>query len=151
MARVDIDGNHCRLVWENEGITVTDEVHKLSTRTGLIYAIGRKSEPTVKYPNGDDLNVYYFTAVDYRTGKVVWEKQLGNGFNYNGFENVFDRPTGIAYISQYGGLDFDQRREDEGGISVKLDGLPSWRFVVYLRGAAAPHGHGRQAPNTVRP
>jgi hypothetical protein len=104
MARVDIDGNHCRLVWENEGITVTDEVHKLSTRTGLIYAIGRKWDPTVKYPNGDDLDVYYFTAVDFRTGKVVWEKQLGNGFNYDGFENVLIGPTGIAYISQYGGL-----------------------------------------------
>ena len=29
---------------------------------------------------------------------------LGNGFNYDGFENVLIGPTGIAYISQYGGL-----------------------------------------------
>ena len=69
MARVDIDGNHCRLVWENDSITVTDEVHKLSTKTGLIYAIGRKWDPTFKYPNGDDLDVYYFTAIDFRTGQ----------------------------------------------------------------------------------
>ena len=42
--RVDIDpnGKGCTKVWENDSVTVSDEVHKLSTKTGLIYAIGRK-------------------------------------------------------------------------------------------------------------
>jgi endonuclease YncB( thermonuclease family) len=106
VARVDIDpnGRGCTKVWENDSITVTDETHKLSTKTGLIYAIGRKWDPTFKYPNGDDLDVYYFTAIDFRTGDVVWEKLLGTGFNFDGFENVLVGPTGTAYISQYGGL-----------------------------------------------
>jgi hypothetical protein len=104
MARVDIDGNHCRLVWENDSFSVSDETHKLSTKTGLIYAIGRKWDSQVKYPDGRELDVYYFTAIDFRTGEVVWEKLLGTGFNYDGFENVLIGPTGTAYISQYGGL-----------------------------------------------
>lgn len=106
MARVDIDsaGTGCTKVWENDSITVTDEVHKLSTATGLIYAIGRKWDTQVGYPDPNGLDVYYFTAIDFRTGKVVWERLLGTGLNYDGFENVLIGPTGTAYISQYGGL-----------------------------------------------
>ena len=35
VARVDIDpnGKGCTKVWENDSITVTDETHKLSTKT----------------------------------------------------------------------------------------------------------------------
>ena len=54
VARVDIDpnGKGCTKVWENDSVTVTDETHELSTKTGLIYAIGRKWDPRFKYPNG---------------------------------------------------------------------------------------------------
>jgi len=83
---------------------VTDETHKLSTKTGLIYAIGRKWDTQVGYPDTNGLDVYYLTAIDFRTGNVVWERLLGTGFNYDGFENVLIGPTGTAYISQYGGL-----------------------------------------------
>ncbi len=70
IARVDIDpnGKGCTKVWENDSLTVTDETHKLSTKTGLIYAIGRKWDSSFKYSNGDELDVYYFTAIDFRTG-----------------------------------------------------------------------------------
>ena len=53
VARVDIDpnGKGCTKVWENDSVTVSDEVHKLSTKTGLIYAIGRKWDTQVGYSN----------------------------------------------------------------------------------------------------
>jgi hypothetical protein len=29
------------------------------------------------------LDVYYLTALDFRTGEVVWEKQVGTGFTFD--------------------------------------------------------------------
>jgi hypothetical protein len=46
----------------------------------------------------------YFTAIDYRTGAVIWERQLGTGFNFDGFQVDLIGPNGTAYVPQYGGL-----------------------------------------------
>ena len=50
------------------------------------------------------LDVYYFSAIDFRTGGVVWERLLGTGFGYDSFSEVMIGPTGTAYLPQYGGL-----------------------------------------------
>ena len=104
IARVDIDpnGTGCQLVWENDNITLTNAVAKMSNRTGLIYAVTRKYD-TESYED-PGLDVYYFSAIDFQTGEVVWERLLGTGFGYDSFSGVMIGPTGTAYLPQFGGL-----------------------------------------------
>jgi hypothetical protein len=106
IARVDIDpnGKGCRLVWENDAVSVADEAMKMSTKTGLVYVVSRKYDSGAPGYPAPGLDVYYFTAIDFRTGEVIWERQLGTGFNFDGFEVDLIGPTGTAYIPQYGGL-----------------------------------------------
>lgn len=107
IARVDIDpnGKGCnnnQPVWKNDGVTVMDEGMKLSTRTGLIYVVTRKYD-TVGYES-PGLSVFYLSAIDFRTGEVVWERLMGTGWNFDGFSALYLGPNGTAYIPQYGGL-----------------------------------------------
>ena len=107
IARVDIDpnGKGCnnnQPVWENDSVSVMDEGMKLSTRTGLIYAVTRKYD-TEGYES-PGLSVFYLSAIDFRTGEVVWERLMGTGWNFDGFTAVYLGPNGTAYIPQYGGL-----------------------------------------------
>ena len=106
IARVDIDpnGKGCRLVWENDAVSVADEAMKMSTKTGLVYVVSRKYDTGAPGYPAPGLDVYYFTAIDFRTGEVIWERQLGTGFNFDGFQVDLIGPTGTAYIPQYGGL-----------------------------------------------
>lgn len=106
IARVDIDshGKGCGLVWENDTATAPNVALKLSTRTGLVYTITRKYDTKVSaQPPG--LDVYYWAAIDFRTGKVVWERQAGTGSLYDGYyPGLAIGPTGTAYVGQYGGM-----------------------------------------------
>ena len=106
IARVDIDpnGKGCHLEWENDDVTMTDAVAKMSTRTALIYGVTRKYDTEAPGYEPPGLDVYYFSAIDFRTGKVVWERQLGTGFDYDSFTLVLIGPDGTAYSGQYGGL-----------------------------------------------
>ncbi len=36
--------------------------------------------------------VYYFSAIDFRTGSVVWERPLGTGFGYDSFSAMIIGP-----------------------------------------------------------
>ncbi len=108
IARVDVNpnGKGCRLVWENDGVQLIDTVQKLSTRTGLVYAVTRKWDRAA--PGYEDeeygLDVYYFSAIDFRSGEVVWERQMGRGFGYDAFGDLVIGPNGTAYMPEYGGL-----------------------------------------------
>ena len=64
--RVDIrkDGSGLVKVWENDDVAAMT-TPKLSTKTGLVYVLARTRDDQT----GAD--VYYWTALDYRTGKVV--------------------------------------------------------------------------------
>jgi hypothetical protein len=82
---------------------VNDEVSsvslpKLSTQTGLIYVVGREDDE-----NGVD--AYYWTAVDFRTGKVAWRKLAGTGVAWDSyFAPASLGPDGTFYNGNYGGL-----------------------------------------------
>ena len=106
IARVDIDpnGNGCRLVWENDTVSLTDSTAKMSTRSGLIYAVTRKYDTEAPGYEDPGLDVYYFSAIDFRTGSVVWERLLGTGFAYDSFSAVIIGPTGTGYMPGYGGI-----------------------------------------------
>jgi len=105
MERIDIDpnGKGCTKVWTNTEVH-TNMVLRLSTRNGLIYTQDRKYDTT------NDVYAVYFVALDFRTGKVVWEKLAGT-FARKGpatFDNFWAPlamgPNGALYSANYGGV-----------------------------------------------
>jgi hypothetical protein len=106
IARVDIDpnGKGCEKVWENDAVELIDTVQKMSTKTGLVYAVTRKWDHQAPGYEADGLDVYYLSAIDVRTGQVVWERLMGTGFGYDAFGDIVIGPNGTVYMPEYGGL-----------------------------------------------
>jgi hypothetical protein len=99
LERIDItpDGQSLRKVWSNDEVASTTTAH-LSTRTGLIYTVARKYDDRQN-------DVYYWTAIDFRTGETVWQKIAGTGYNFDSwYAATAIGPTGTIYLSAYGGL-----------------------------------------------
>jgi hypothetical protein len=98
--RIDIDpnGKGCREVWTNTEVATT-ACPRLSTKTGLIYTVARVIDK-----NG--LDVYYWTALDFRRGKVIWQKMAGTGVLFDSFYAAGGDigPNGVLYYGAYGGL-----------------------------------------------
>ncbi len=100
IVRIDIDpnGRGCTKVWENREVAAVMTL-ELSTRTGLIYTQDRKHDD---YYN---VNAYYFVALDFRTGEVVWEQLMGTGDSFDNFGlPVMIGPNEALYEPVYGGL-----------------------------------------------
>jgi hypothetical protein len=78
--RIDIakDGSGCRIVWRNTTVRTPSAVAKGDTANGLIYTYEK-----VKDPGQPEAGVWYWAAIDYRTGKVVWQRVSGHGGLYN--------------------------------------------------------------------
>jgi len=97
--RVDINrrGTGCRTVWANTTISAPSVVPKLSLGTGLVYAYTK--------PEGDPTDPWYWTAIDFRTGKVVWKVLAGAGpaFN-NNYAGLSIGPDGTAYLGVIPGI-----------------------------------------------
>ena len=102
VARVDIDedGKGCHKVWTNMEVIPAAYGAKLSTETGLAYLTARKPDPVTP-----GLDVWYWTAIDFRTGETVWEVLAGTGRWFDGYWPMgFIGPTGILYAPGYGGI-----------------------------------------------
>jgi hypothetical protein len=97
--RVDInqDGRGCHRVWTNSTESAPTVVSKLSLATGLIYT----------YTKGPGvLDPWYWTALDFRTGRVVFKQLAGTGslgFN-NNYAGLALSRRGTAYLGTLGGL-----------------------------------------------
>ncbi len=99
-ARVDVkkNGKGCKKKWTNTEVRSPTVVPKLSTKTGLIYTYSRPEDPL-----GDQ--GYFFTAIDYRTGKTAWMKYTGSGLTYNNnYAGLALGPNGDAYLGAIGGI-----------------------------------------------
>jgi len=104
MDRIDIapNGSGCRIVWRNNTVRTPSAVAKGDTANGLIYTYQKVKDG----PSG----VWYWTALDYRTGKVVWERVAGHGGLYNnhyaGIALGRDPRTGktTLYLGGVGGI-----------------------------------------------
>jgi hypothetical protein len=93
VARVDVGpgAHHCRVAWTIPIRTKT--VPYLSTRSGLLY-LYTQDETLAR----SGLWVWYFTAVDYRTGHVVWQARAGAGGTKNDdYAPMSIGPTGDVY------------------------------------------------------
>jgi hypothetical protein len=98
-ARVDLNkkGTGCKLVWTNHDVRAPTVVPKLSTKTGLIYTYTR--------PPDDLAQGYYWTAIDFFTGKTQWSKYAGSGLSYNNnYAGLALGPDGTAYLGTIGGI-----------------------------------------------
>ncbi|HEY1485114.1 MAG TPA: hypothetical protein VGF84_03355, partial [Micromonosporaceae bacterium] len=72
MQEVKIGGpGGCHRVWESDKVRVPSVVSKVSARSGLIYSYTHPFQPA----NGPE--AWYVTAVNARTGHVVWRRLAG--------------------------------------------------------------------------
>jgi hypothetical protein len=100
LARVDVkrNGRGCRLKWWNRTERAPSVVPKLSLATGLVYTY-------TKDPDGSR-DSWYWTALDFRTGRTVWKRLAGTGPLYNnhyaGIALGPDRRS--AYLGGVGGV-----------------------------------------------
>ena len=78
LTRIDIrpGGTGCSVAWRNTTVRAPSVVAKGDAANGLIYTF-----ENVKDPSGAD--PWYWTAVDERTGRVVWKQLAGHGGLYN--------------------------------------------------------------------
>ena len=97
--RVDYDlaARTCTKVWRSEEHSPT-VVPKLSLATGLVYIY-------TKEPQDDGDDVWYLTALDFRTGRTVFKAFAGEGLGHNNnYAPVTLGPDGSAYVGVLGGL-----------------------------------------------
>jgi hypothetical protein len=90
-------GRGCRKRWHSDEIAPS-VVPKLSIETGLVYTY-------TKPPRSDDTDTWYFTALDFCTGRTAYKQLAGTGLGYNNnFAPVTLGPDGAAYVGVLGGL-----------------------------------------------
>ncbi|MFN8467664.1 MAG: hypothetical protein U0X20_19045 [Caldilineaceae bacterium] len=106
-ARIDIDpaGQRCNTIWTSYDIATTTSP-RLSTKTGLIYTVAREYDPDALNTDGSQgVYVYYWTAIDFRTGATVWKKMAGTGDEFDSFYPALAiGPDRGLYVGDYGGF-----------------------------------------------
>ncbi|KNG87387.1 hypothetical protein ANOM_004028 [Aspergillus nomiae NRRL 13137] len=97
--RVDISKiGECSVRWKSSFVSTSGT--QFSTKTGLLYGYtqDKKLAEQGEY-------VWYYTAVDFDTGDVVWEQLAGVGGVYNNnFQHVLVSPSGAIYVPVMGGV-----------------------------------------------
>jgi hypothetical protein len=97
VVRVDLNpgGNGCHRVWLNTTESVPTAVSKVALATGLVYT----------YTLDDNSGDWYWTALDFRTGKVVYRIYSGTGLGYNNnYAGISISPSGAEYLGTLGGI-----------------------------------------------
>jgi hypothetical protein len=98
--RVDIkhDRSGCETVWRNTTDAAPSVVPKLSLANGLVYTYTKPPDPSTT-------DSWYFTALDFRNGNVVYKRLAGTGLGFNNnFAPVSLGPDRTAYVGVLGGL-----------------------------------------------
>lgn len=99
MTRIDLDDNgEGHVVWTNEE-HIPSVVSKMSLANGLIYTYTKDAGPGTT-------DAWYFTAVDFETGKTVYKQLAGTGVGYNNhYAGVYLGPDGkTAYVGVMRGV-----------------------------------------------
>jgi hypothetical protein len=97
LTRVDVRKGRCMTVWTSQE-RAPSVVPKLSLANGLVYTY-------TKPPREDNLDAWYLTALDFRTGRTVYRRLAGTGFGYNNhYAPVTLGPDGRAYVGVLGGI-----------------------------------------------
>jgi hypothetical protein len=96
LVRVDLNanGNGCHRVWSTTAVATPTVVSKLALATGLVYTY------TVD-ASGD----WYWTALDFRTGRVVYKSYAGTGIGFNNnYAGISISPSGAEYLGSLSGI-----------------------------------------------
>jgi hypothetical protein len=98
LARIDLDASgRGSVVWTSEE-RVPSLITKASLATGLIYTY-------TKAPGPGTTDAWYFTAIDFRTGRTVWKRLAGTGLLYNNhYSGLHLGPDGTIYVGVGGGI-----------------------------------------------
>jgi len=99
-ARVDMNrqGSGCRLAWTNTKDAAPSVVAKASVATGLVYTYTKPADAT-------GVDAWYWTALDFRTGRMVWRSLAGTGLAFNNnYAGISLGPDGTAYLGVLGGI-----------------------------------------------
>jgi hypothetical protein len=104
MDRIDINrsGSGCHIVWRNTTIRAPSVVSKGDAANGLIYTYVKPRDA-----GQPGAAVWAWAAVDYRTGKVVWQRIAGHGGLYNNhYAGIALSPKGkpTLYLGGVGGI-----------------------------------------------
>ncbi len=98
ITRIDVKNGKCMKRWTSFAVAIPSAVSKLSVSNGLIYTYTKPSGPGTSDP-------WYFTAMDFRTGKVVYKVLTGTGKLFNNhYAAVYLGPNGAAYVGVLGGI-----------------------------------------------
>lgn len=98
MARVDVTEAGCSTVWTNRTVRAPTVVPKASAANGLIYAYTKPVGPGT-------IDRWYWTALDFRTGRHVYSVLAGTGLLYNNnYAAVCVSPEGVGYVGVVGGV-----------------------------------------------
>jgi hypothetical protein len=101
ITRIDLDsgGTGCHTVWENKTLSVPNVVSQSSLAAGLEYAYTKQGDIGLT-------DAWYFTAVDFRTGELVYKQLAGTGVLFDShYSSVYLGPDGkTAYVGVLGGL-----------------------------------------------
>ena len=98
ITRIDIKSGKCTKKWTNNDVSIPSVVSKLSVGNGLIYTYTKPAGPGAT-------DAWYFTAMDFRTGKVAYQVLTGTGKLYNNhYAPVYLGPDGAAYVGVLGGI-----------------------------------------------
>lgn len=98
--------NNCYTKWENKTEASQTTVPKLSIGNGLIYIYTREDIPnTLINPDPIIAQAWYFGALDYATGKMVYKTLTGAGRNWNNnYAPITIGPDGTAYVGVFNGI-----------------------------------------------
>jgi hypothetical protein len=101
ITRIDLDPTRtgCSVTWTNTTLSVPNIVSQASLANGLEYAYTKAGSFSLT-------DAWYFTAVDFRTGKTVYQQLAGTGVLYDShYSGLYLGPDGkTAYIGVTGGL-----------------------------------------------
>ena len=98
MARIDVKagGTGCKIAWTSTE-RAPSVIPKASLATGLLYTYTNPPSTGADDP-------WYWTAIDFRTGKTVYSALAGNGLAWNNhYAGINLGPDGTAYLSGYPG------------------------------------------------
>lgn len=102
VTRIDMnaDCTEAKVVWVSNEASAT-VVPKMSTENGILYLYTRVINDDIP----DNAVAWYFTAVDFRTGKTLYKVFTGCGKNWNNsYGPITIGPNGKAYVGVFNGL-----------------------------------------------
>jgi hypothetical protein len=94
--RVDLDSNGmgCHRVWLNTSLSAPTVVSKVALADGLVYTYTL-----------DTSGHWWWTALSFRTGKLVYKAYSGTGTNFNNnYAGISISPTGREYLGTLAGI-----------------------------------------------